>query len=317
MVTTAFSYIKKGGVLLLVATLLTGLVSSSLVKAAQDQLSISISPVIFDLTADPGTTLTNTIKITNVSTTKSQEIVMSVEAFTGTETGEAVVSDTGDPDYSLKDWISFSPADFTMAPGKSQDVTYKIKVPSNAEPGGRYGSILASTPQSSLNTGTGVATVQKVGALVLLRVSGPINYLATIKSFTPAKSLFEHAPINFSMLIHNDSTVHITPKGFVTISNSFGQKVADVPIPERIILPKEDRILEVSWNGPASIGHYTATVLLVYGDKGNQVAATQTFYIFPWKTGIPTIIVVVFLLWFVTARRRRIIEAIRVLAGRK
>ena len=310
---------RKWGSFLLAFSFLVGLILSGQIAPAKaaDQLSISISPVVFDLTTDPGTTITNTIKITNVSTSRSQEIVMTIEAFTGTETGEAIVSDKGDPAYSLNSWTTFSPSDFTIAPGKSQDVTYTIKVPLNAEPGGRYGSILASTPQSSINKGTGVATVQKVGALVLLRVSGPISYKANITSFTTSKTLFEKAPVSFSTTIHNDSSVHIIPKGFVTISDSFGKKIADIPVPEHYILPKEDRKLDIVWNGPAAIGHYTAMLVLVYGDGGNQVVATQSFYIFPWKTGIPTIIVVAFLLWFVIARRKRIVEAIRVLAGKK
>jgi len=284
---------------------------------AEDKLSVSISPVLFNLTADPGQTLTNTLKITNASADKPQAIVMSVEAFTGTETGEAVVTTDGNPDYSLNEWVTFSPASFTIPPGQSQNVTYTIKIPANAEPGGRYGSLLASTPQENLNKGTGASTIQKIGALVLLRVSGPISYQASVKSFTPAKTFFERSPVTFTMLIHNNSTVHIEPKGYVTIANMFGHKVVDIPVDQRIILPQEDRLLTVTWDKSIAIGHYTATLLLVYGDNGNQITATQSFYVFPWKVGLPIVVGIILVLWFLIARRQRLIEALRILAGKK
>lgn len=284
---------------------------------AQDKLSLSISPVLFNLTANPGDTVTNTAKITNVTTDKPQAIVMEIEPFTGTETGDAVVSDSGDPAYSLKDWVKFSPSSFTIPPGQAQTVSYTIKIPTSAEPGGRYGSILASTPETKLNNGTGVSTVQKIGSLVLLQVAGPVNYQANVKSFAPTKNLFERSPITFTMRLHNDSTVHIQPKGFITIADMFGRKVTDVVVPAKIILPKEDRVVDVVWPGPASIGRYTATLLLVYGDKNAQITATQTFSVFPWKTGIPLIVLGLALIWFIITKRRNIAAAFQVLFAHK
>lgn len=286
--------------------------------AASDKLSYSISPLTFDgLTANPGDTITNSLRVNNLNTIPLT-IEMQVESFTGDETGQATVTDNGDPTYSLVSWVTFSPKTFVLPGGGSQNVNFSIKVPKDAEPGGRYGSLLASTQKAGLE-GSGLATINKIGSLVLLKINGAINYHANVLSFSSTKNLFERAPVTFTAKIHNDSTVHIKPKGFVTISNMWGKKVIDLPVPEHNALPKSDRLYtakDLNWKGPATIGRYSATLLLTYGDKGDQMTATASFWVFPWKTGLPIVAAILILLIIIVAKRRNLNLAVKVLFGR-
>lgn len=300
-------------------TLLIGLgfwlVSSSPTVAqnsAENKISVSISPVLFEITANPGDTVDNVIKVTN-SADKPQQIIMTVEPFTGTESGEAVIQEKGNPAYSLQDWVTFLPAEFSVNAKETKVISYKIAIPKNAEPGGRYGSFLASTPETKIAQGTGVATIQRVGTLVLLSVSGAIDYRANVVDFAATHRLFAEAPITFRSKIHNDSTVHIKPKGFVTIANMFGKKVTDVEVKPVNILPNENRIQDIQWNGPARIGHYSASLLLVYGDKNAQLSAVTDFYVFPWRKAIPYLIILLILLYFIITHRRRLKVALKIL----
>lgn len=284
--------------------------------------SIAISPLTFVLNANPGDRIENTIKVTNAQGTGAINVEMEVKPFTGTETGEAVIQDEEDPAYSLGKWITVSPKNLILEPKQTGLVTYTINVPSNAEAGGRYASILAKSGSQNV-TGTGAATVQKVGSLILLNINGTISYDAIVKEFKTVKSdgniekpvnqfNFEKAPVTFFARIANTGRSHIKPKGFVVISNLFGKKIGGIPFPERFILPGNDRVLETKWED-AKIGYYTATLLLNYGDKNEQLTATTTFMVFPWKTGLPIIIGVLIVLWFTITRRKRVAKALGVI----
>jgi len=308
--------------IVLAMALLTG--SSLLVRAQQQTIALTVSPVVFELSANPGDKLENFIKVTNPST-EPIAVEMQVKPFTGTETGEARVIEEGDPAYSLGQWLTLDEDDFVLRPQETKIVNFIISIPLKAEPGGRYASILATNKQASLDE-TGAVTVQKVGALVLLRVAGTIEYRARVKEFRTVnnakeiadkrdQTVFEKPPARFLTRIANDGTVHFKPNGFITISNMFGKKAADLEFPVRNVLPDGDRVFEVEWP-EAKIGRYTATLVLNYGDNNERLSATTTFTVFPWKIGLPIIIAGVVLLWFLIARRSRILKALSIIFSR-
>ena len=293
----------------------------------ESKTTLAVSPVIFELAANPGDSIENSIKVSNPHGTESIAVSMEIKPFTGTETGNAIILDTDDPAYTFQEWFSFSPKSFVLQPKEEQIVEVTINIPKNAEPGGRYASILASSGTGEF-AGTGAATVQKVGSLILLRVNGTISYTATVKNFQTVANVeneeladvaeqfnYEGNSVNFLTRITNTGASHIKPEGFIIISDIFGNKVVDVPFPARNILPGNDRLIGVKWE-EAKIGYYTATLFLNYGDKDGQITATTTFMVFPWKTGVPLIIGVLVILWFLIARRGRVSKALSVIFGK-
>lgn len=315
--------------LVLAALGLVFLVSSSGIEAqeAGEKVALSISPLNFEFTINPGETREDVVKVTNPDSEKTQTITMAVEPFRGDETGQVTVLDEeeDDPAYSLKQWVTISPKTFMLKPRETRVVTFKTVVPKNAEPGGKYGAIVASTERGEIGQ-TGAVTVQKVGSLVLLTVQGFIQYNASARDFYTVnntedirdrspQSLYEKSPVYFLTRLHNNGTVHIKPKGFITISNIFGKKVADIEVPAKNVLPGSDRAQIVEWN-EAKMGRYTATMVLNYGDKNQQITATTSFTVFPWKTGVPIIVGVLVLLWFLIARRARVARALSIIFGK-
>ncbi|HUD20544.1 MAG TPA: hypothetical protein VMQ44_00535 [Candidatus Saccharimonadales bacterium] len=294
-------------------------------SSPSSSVSLTISPLVFELTTNPGDKISNSIMITNANSTTPVDITMDVEPFVGTDTGEAkIVTEQDDPSYSLKQWVTLTPASFHLEPKRTQIVAYTINVPKDAEAGGRYASILASSKQSAIGT-TGAMTVQEVGSLILLGVNGNYTYSASAKDFktvgasdTPDqkyKRLFESGPVHFLTKIGNSGNVHIKPEGFVVVNNIFGKKVVDLPFPQKNIIPNSDRVITTDWND-AKIGYYTATLALNYGEKGGQLNATTAFIVFPWKIGLPIIFLAVLAVWFIIARRKRITTALAIIFGR-
>src|SRR3989344_1985414 len=269
-----------------------------------NQEKVSISPALFELIAKQGDTLDNSMKVINTSD-QIQDYEMEIKPFVGNEFGQAKIVADDDSTYFLKNWVKIVPSQFTLAPKQTQVVKFTITVPVNAEPGGQYGSILASLVNNSEVSGTGAVTKSKVGSLILVAIAGDISYSAFIKEFKVAKKRFERSPINFTTKIHNNSTVHIKPKGFITLTNIFGQKIGQLDFEQKNILPNSDRTAIQSYNAPLPVGRYVATLNLIYGEGAGQLNSKLIFYVFPIWLIILLIILLILIILLLIYRRRQ------------
>ncbi len=272
--------------------------------------SVAVSPLTFELTANPGTSLTNKIKVSNPSN-KPVKIKMSVEDFKPAgETGSVIITDDENYTYSLSQWISVDPVEFTLPPFGSQLVTFFIDVPPTAEPGGHYGTVLAEVLPVEVQGGSAIS--QKVGVLILLSVSGEVEEQLIIKEFS-APEFVESAPVRFLLRFENLGTVHTRPKGFISITNMLGEKEVDLPFPQKNVLPGSIRKVEVEWNPDFALGKYTATLVANYGINNLPLTAVVTFWVVPWKKILLIFSIVFIFFIFVFLGRRRIYLALKVL----
>ena len=267
---------------------------------------LSISPVTFELTSNPGDVLTNKLRVLNQSES-TIAIKMEAEDFTAAgETGEVRVEPASET-YSLTQWITVSPDTFTLGPNEQKFVDFTINVPSNAEPGGKYGSILASTvgvvsPDKEI---VGAVVAQRVGALVLMTVSGEVEENLEVKEFN-VPSLLEYGPVPFTIRFENTGTVHVRPRGFVTITNWRGKKVADIEFPQQNVIPGAVRKIETSWDEKWLLGRYSATLVGIYGTGNLPIKPPIVFFwVFPWKIILGTSILLILIIsYFIKTRKR-------------
>src|SRR3989344_4963743 len=269
------------------------------------QAKVSISPTLFELTAKPGDILENTMKVINTSEIV-QSYEMEIKSFIGNELGQAKITASDDPEYALRGWVKITPEKFTLAAKQTQVVKFIISVPEDAEPGGQYGSILASLVDNSTVTGAGAITKSKVGTLVLVAVAGDITYSAYIKEFSVAKKRFERPPVEFRTKIHNSSSVHIKPKGFITLTDMLGRKAGSIDFDQKNILPDSDRLITQSYEQPLIVGRYVATLNVVYGEKGDQLSSKTVFYVFPtWLIILCVALLILIILLLIYRRRQK------------
>lgn len=274
---------------------------------------ISISPLTFELTANPGDTLTNTLKVYNPTDTVIS-LKMEVEDFKPIgETGQVIVTPEEEIIYSLKRWVKTTPTEFTLEPKEQKFVDFTISVPENAEPGGKYGSVLASTTATIGEKVSGAAIAQKVGALLLLTVAGEVKESLVVKEFI-APSFLEYGPVPFAIRFENKGTVHVRPRGFVTITNIFGKKVADVEFPQSNVIPGSVRKIETKWDNKWLFGKYTAMLVGSYGTANLPFnPPVLVFWAFPWKIALGVFLVLVLILAFFYKTRKRWQLALRIL----
>jgi len=282
---------------------------------------IGISPMTFELTANPGEVIINQVKVYNPSSA-TIGIKMELEDFTvAGEIGHVKLEPAETETYSIAKWITFEPGEFTLEPGAYKFVTFTVSVPEKAEPGGHYGSVIAGTTAVVGGGVTGAAVAGRVGSLVLLSVAGNtkeelgvkdfnVGTLGENEEFTP-RNYFEQGPVTFQTRFENTGTIHVKPRGYVTITNWLGKKVADVEFPQRNVLPNSVRKIETSWNQKwLWAGKYMATLNGSYGTANIPLTPTViTFWAFPWKVGLGILIVLILLI----LSRKRWLAAFRVL----
>lgn len=306
----------KVGLTLAALLLISGVAVAAAQSApAQPKSGLAISPPTFELSANAGDTLKNSIRVDNISA-EPLEVSVDTRNFTalGEEGGINLSEEEGQ--YSLASWISVKPGKVTIPVGESKVFDYTIAVPANASPGGRFGSIVFKTALKPLTGQSGVAIGQEVGALVFLKIAGQVNEKAEIASFGAKSGLHERGPVGFDIRVKNTGNVQVKPRGTITISNAFGKKVATVRVDEKNVLPGSIRKLSADWNNGWLFGKYNATLSLVYGSDRQVLTASTSFWGFPYKLIGIVVAVLVVLVAFVYPRRKRIGRAFKVLLGK-
>lgn len=273
--------------------------------------ALSISPLTFELTANPGDEISNIIKIfNNGESTVLINIV--VEDFTASgERGEVALSTDEDNTYSLAKWVDVSPESFVLEPNSFRSVEFTVTVPLDGEPGGHYGSILASTGGVALGGG-GAVIAQKIGSLLLLQVAGEIREELSIKSFE-APSFSEYGPVTIGARFENTGTVHLKPRGFILIKNMFGKEVGRIQLPQLNVLPNSIRKIETEFEARRLFGRYSATLAAIYGSTNEPLTFTTSFWVIPWRLMGGIVIVFIVLVFLLYVIRRRLLLAVSIL----
>jgi hypothetical protein len=305
------NFVKRTVTYAILTLLLASICIPGVVKAQEQPQGLAISPPTFELSANPGDTTKNSIRVDNL-TTIPVHVTTALKNFTALgEEGQVGLSDE-ESGFSLASWITIDKSDATIDAKASQVFTFTIKVPANAEPGGRFGSIIFKT-DAQPTAGGGLSISQELGALLLLRVAGESTERGHIEEFKVLRDFYEYGPVQFETRLKNEGNVHIRPTGTITIADFFGNKVATIALDSKNVLPGAIRKLENNWSEHTLFGKYTATMSLQYGANQQMVTASTTFVVIPWRlllVWLAALAVVAFLLY---RGRTRIIRAFRIL----
>lgn len=273
--------------------------------------AVSLSPLTFELNVNPGDTVTNTVTVTNNDSTK-QSYVLEAEDFSAVgEQGNVVIDNDAPKQMSAKQWLSFDPKTIEVEPNKSVDVKFTLKVPTDADPGGKYSSILVSSSPGVPGV-SGVGLAYKVASLLLIRVSGTVIEKISVQSFD-TQPFIEYGPVKFGLRLKNEGTIHLKPAGFIFIKDWRGEEVAKITLPQQRIIPGSIRALDVTWDAKWLFGQYTANFSGIYGSGNEPLTASVSFWVIPWKllgSILLGLIIIGFIAWKL---RRRIALALKIL----
>lgn len=193
--------------------------------------------------------------------------------------------------YTLRDYIKIPHKTFYLNNGERVRVPVTVSLPADAEPGGRYGSLLVSIvsdpnklePTNGARPGSVV--VSRIGTLFFVTTPGKIEQNLELKSFGAINNqkFFTKGPISFGLVSENKGSVHTTPYGEVRLFNMMGNEVGFVELEPWFVMPKSLRLREVTWNRDFLLGRYTAVAKINRGYDDIVDEKTFTFWVIPMQ----------------------------------
>ena len=293
---------------------------------------VTVSPVFFDLSANPGDTISNRVRLRN-NTNSPLPIRIEVKKLTGDVNGDLTLK-TDNSDNSLS-WIKFSKESVVAAPLEWTNVPFTITIPKEAAYGYYYAITFAQNNNSPLaKTGTAITGAVAVPILLNVKKEGA-KFEGKFIDFKVDQGWYEYPPVKILATFENTGNVHIRPHGNIFIKDSFGRQVAVLNLnsTQGAILPDTRKTFENIWddsfitvepkmqagqvildkNGKPKtelkirwdkildlrIGRYTATALVVISTDNKDIPfqSEVSFFVFPWKIVGGIIIFILFLIY--------------------
>jgi P pilus assembly chaperone PapD len=239
-------------------------VSLSAVIPAGAQMSIMVSPIRVEHQIKAGTNETNVIQVIN---TGNEPTRVSVHAgdWTMNRKGDVSLSMAGGDPGSCAGWLQLNPTDFRLDPGQTRQVRYSLSVPAEAvEKGYRAAIIMEGVPrQEEGRAKKSVVLSGRIAVMAYVTVGSP-EIRAEFQEF---KVTAGNKGISFKLTLANQGDVHFRiKKSFITITNSKGEEVGRVEVPDIPVLPGGTRELEFKKEDMAlPKGTYLAEAILDVG----------------------------------------------------
>lgn len=280
-----------------------------------DQLNLTLSPIIAQVTTKPGESVTTEIRVRNNGQKPEPVRIYSLPLEADQSTGKPKLREQRSDDAYLN-WVTYSEKEFIIQPSEWQT----IKVTFNPPEGSAFSYYYALTIERTSNRNLDGNTTQISGApaiLLLATVDSPYaKRELSLETFNVKRGLLEFLPQTFQVEIENIGNVHTTPIGNIFIDGQGKKDLTVLPLNPNssVILPNSKRTLEIPWtegfplqtnNGLSwdfsnanlfRFGRYTAHLLMVFdnGQRDVPIESYVTFWVIPFRLialaiAIPTI----------------------------
>lgn len=235
-------------------------------EAREQRESITASPASVSFKIDAGDAKRDSMQIINDGDVAYDFIVYARPYSVSNERYEpnfsAITANT-----NVQKWVQFDKTKYHLEPGEKATVSYTIRVPADAAPGGHYGVLFAETQQRNLDA-TGVARQKRVGNLVYATVNGKARSGGTIKEFilpwwqtTP--------PLQSSARVTNTGNVDFDAQ-VTTIARDLFGRTKFTYTGDPIVLPGTTRLIEMPWEKAPHFGLFKVEQNVAFLDQKHQ-----------------------------------------------
>lgn len=244
-----------------------------------------ISPAIAFDSINAGSQQTKTLTIAD-STSSSLTVNLSVKQFSVNS-----YSYTYNFNPPQKDWINLSQTAVVLSPGQSRLISYQIKVPASAPPGGNYYTLIAS---SSLSSGAIQGTVQ-AASLLYLTVNGHLVRSAWVSGNSMQTFVFGKQ-VNYHFNVTDSGNVYY----FIYVSgklHGLGTGKTETAA-AHIVMPGKVRSFSGVVASPVLPGVYRATYGFTTDAGASQTESHWIVYLPPWSIAALLFILLGLNLWY-------------------
>ncbi len=282
-------------------TLLLGLLFLPLHSRAE--IRLAPSPLIVNVRIEPGENYSGEVTVYNNSS-HDLELGPSVIDFRDGGQGRAALISPEEIERSIEEgkefllsqWVEMDARLRTAPAGGSATFPYRISIPENAGPGGKYAAFVvgARPPEADFSdfedeAGSVLRISPSVGTLFLITVGGEVVEEARIRSFFTPERYYRRPEVPFHLAIENLGNTHIIPRGEIKIYDYRDRHVDTLYVRPRPgfgnILPGSTRSWDLLWEGEdklTELGKYRAELTLYYGTESIDLLTDSVeFWIIP------------------------------------
>lgn len=254
---------------------------------AQARIPLIVAPARQTVAIDPGKVENLQIKFFNESISPITGNIKVVDFIVTGKDGAPILLED-----QVNDWVKLPYERASIPSGEVLRINFKVQVPVNAIPGGRYAAIIfEQTGQinQSSNTESASAVSSRIVGLVSIRVNGPIVESSFVNVFKLPKFL-EFGKIPVYLEIMNKGGYHINPKGQITLTNWMGKEIERTTLEDKNIFPNAKRVYETELGKTWMFGRYKVGLIASYGETGKTLIAND----FVWIIPVTAIAIVIF-----------------------
>lgn len=216
------------------------------------------------LTVAPGQTATGFITVENPSAQpKSVRAYLEDWTYLAPYDGSKEFRPAGSIKNSAADWITFTPAELTLAPNSRERINYSVKVPAGADAGHYAVLFMESAASSSGEEGVGVNLAIRVAVLFFVEPEGMMKRTLTVDGLPASRS--PEGILKIEAPVTNTGNIDLTVGGSFDIMDAKGMVAARGVLSEVYTLPGNSARMAGSWSLPIAPGEYSLILTLDIG----------------------------------------------------
>lgn len=248
------------------------------------KFSLKIWPSKIEKTGEPGTTQEFSINVQNEGQ-EDQKLKIFFNDYYISPDNTFVYKEPGHYSYSCAKWLTSLQNEIEVPTGATRKTNFKLTVPKKAEPGGHYAVIFFEKIPGETKGQAAAQAVPRIGVIMLVTVPGEIVRKLEIKDvsvtstwFWPSKKILflPKKKVTARVVLDNPGNVHVTAKGKITYSPTFGWGTGAIEFEEITILPKTKRYMDVDLPNPPLFGSYEVKAVVQYGPDMQTFDTTLT-----------------------------------------
>jgi hypothetical protein len=272
-------------------------------KAAAQQQTLRVSPVIINVTLSPGKTHTHQVTIENLGNAPMPLRASLSDFMTSGEEGGYIFEET--KNNPLLSWVRLDQDEFILNPKEKKTLKMTIATPKSIPVGGYYG-VLFFEPVAQTDQSTVTKVNAKVGILMLANIGVPDAKQAEILAFDP-EAFSTDGTVPFILRVKNISLNFFSAKPQLTILPllQLQQEAKHYNLEEKTIFPGNSR----RWTENTTITDLQPNIykaqLTVSSGNGQVVTAEKYIVVLP-PLYVGIIAVLSLLVIFLIAKRKRL-----------
>lgn len=296
-------------ILILIFLSLIVVLSQSATTLAQDigqstVLPLTLFPAIQDIDIQPGGKTRFQIQFRNNGETFVVGQVKVADYIISDKRGTPTLSEDPNikPKYGAASWIRSSYDEITIPPNDFVTADFYVTAPYEISSCGKYAIVYFQPSLTRLQEN--VDASPKSASAVNVKIGGLVNF--SVKKEVCKESLsitnlslpkfVEYGPINGTFDLLNLGDIHISPQGFVVLTNVFSQVADQKSIEEQRIFPETAKLYKTSLGNTWMFGRYKLAIEVASGSNKPKITTFGYVWALPWRFTLVVVLALIILI---------------------